>query len=325
MGNETILITGASGCIGSWVLRHLVNEGRQIVASDLSDDKTRPELLLSAAELDTVNWVKLDVTDGESVSRVVREMSVTHIIHLAGLQVPFAKANPTLGAAVNVVGTVNIFEAARHNGVQGISYASSIAVFGPAAMYDGGPIPDNAKRAPDTLYGAYKLANEETARVYWQDWQVGSVGLRPGVVYGVARDQGISSDIAKALLAVAADRPFHIRFDGPVALQHASDVARMFIDCALANHKGSTVCSLRNDVIEVSDFVDIVSDAYSGARITREVGAPLPVPADYDDTNLRAVLGTVPHTPLKQAISADITAYKELVARNAIDLTQLDR
>ena len=325
MADEKILVTGASGCIGTWVLRHLVDDRVEVIASDLSDDRSRPGLVLSNQELEQMTWLQLDVTDGAAVADAVRQFGVTHIVHLAGLQVPFAKANPPLGAAVNVVGTVNIFEAARHNRVQGISYASSVAVFGPPDYYQTSPILDDAARAPDTLYGVYKLANEETARVYWQDWGTGSVGLRPGVVYGIGRDQGLTSDVAKAILAVAADRPFHIRFDGLVALQHARDVARMFIDCALSNYKGAATCNLRNDIIEVNEFIRILSGSHPNASITRETGTQLPVPADYDDSLLRSILGEVPHTPLEHAIASDINAYKDLISRNSIDLTQLDR
>ncbi|MEZ4662300.1 MAG: hypothetical protein R2911_32520 [Caldilineaceae bacterium] len=108
-------------------------------------------------------------------------------------------------------------------------------MLGPAHNYPERPVKDNVPLLPTTLYGVYKVANEGTAQIYWQDWQVGSVGLRPYIVYGVARDQGMTSDIAKAVLATAAGRPFHIRFDGPVGLQHANDVAQMFIGIARPN------------------------------------------------------------------------------------------
>lgn len=325
MGKETVLITGSMGCIGSWVLRLLSDEDVNIIATDLDDVPTRPRLLLSEDEIKAITWLKLDVTDTAAVNAAVADHGVTHVIHLAGLQVPFSKANPPLGSAVNVTGTVNILEAARHNGLQGLAYASSLAAFGPTELYTDTPVSDDAPTAPATLYGVYKVANEETARIYWQDWQVGSVGLRPCVVYGIARDQGISSDIAKAILATAAGKPFHIRFDGLVSLQHAGDVARMFIDCARAGHQGAAVCNMRNDVIEVADFVTLLTEMYPGARITFEKGAPLPVPADLDDARLRSILGTVPHTPLADAIKQDYAHYQRLIAEDGIDMTQLDR
>ena len=247
------------------------------------------------------------------------------IRNLAGLQVPFCRANPSLDALVNVVGTVNIFKAARQfwGQVRGLSYASSLAVLGPDHLYPEKPVKDSAPLHPETLYGVYKQANEGTARLYGQDWEIPSVGLRPYIVYGVARDQGMTSDIAKALLAVAAGRPYHMRFDGPVALQYADDVARMFISCARSGYRGATACNLRNDVVEVAAFAAMLNSDYDGAEITHETGSPLPFPADLDDGGLQEILGTVPHTLLAQAADGTIAAFRRLLDAGKVDLAQL--
>ena len=138
MYDERFLVTGAAGCVGAWVLKHLTDEGASVLATDMSEDRARPTLLMSDAALDRVAWSRLDVTDTAAVLRAVAETGITRIIHLAGLQVPFCRANPPLGAAVNVVGTVNIFEAARHEDVRGLAYASSLAALGPAALAGAG-------------------------------------------------------------------------------------------------------------------------------------------------------------------------------------------
>lgn len=323
MNNETFMVTGAMGCIGAWALRNLVQAGVPVVATDLATDPVRPRLVMTEDELAQVKFAQLDVTDLQAVRRVVEENGVTHIIHLAGLQVPFCRANPSLGAQVNVVGTVNIFEAARHAGVKGLAYASSLAVLGPAEEYPEGPIGDDVPLLPRTLYGVYKVANEGTARIYWQDWQVGSVGLRPYIVYGVGRDQGMTSDIAKAILAAVAGQPFHIRFDGPVALQHADDVAKMFIGSARAQYQGAAMCNLRNDIIEVSEFVRLIQAEQPDAALTFATDKPLPFPFDLDDGGLRVILGEMPWTPITDAIRGDLARFKDLLDKGMIDLKQL--
>jgi nucleoside-diphosphate-sugar epimerase len=326
MSSETFLITGTMGCIGAWVLRNLVAEGVHVVATDLAADPVRPSLIMTPEALAKVTFVKLDITDLERLQALVEQQQVTHIIHLAGLQVPFCRANPSLGARVNVVGTVNIFEAARRfqGQVQGLSYASSLAVLGPAHLYPDRPVPDNAPLYPTSLYGVYKQANEQTARIYWQDWQVGSVGLRPYIVYGVGRDQGMTSGIAKAILAAAAGRPYQIKFDGPVALQYVDDAARMFIGAARAGYAGAAVCNLRNDVLTVADFIDALHREVPNADITCASNIPLPHPADLDDSGLRTILGNLPHTPLSTAIRTTLDQFKLLLAQNRLDLSQLD-
>ena len=324
MATQKFLITGSMGCIGSWVIRRLIDQGVDLVATDLSTEPVRAKLLLSDEEISAVNWVPLDVTNKAAVNAAVADHGITNIIHLAGLQIPFCRADPALGAAVNVTGTINILEAARINNIQGLCYASSLAAMGPAALYPERPVRDDVPLMPATLYGVYKAANEGTARVYWQDCQLGSVGLRPYVVYGVARDQGMTSDLARAVLAIAAGRPFHIRFDGPVAMQHAGDVAQIFIDSARVGYQGAAACNLRGDVIEVSEFVDLLLQLYPDAEITFERNAPLPFPADLDDSGLRSILSDVPHTPLREAVQTDIKRFKTLLAAGKINLDQLN-
>src|SRR5690554_4788595 len=222
MSKEAFFITGALGCVGSWVLRNLVDEGVTVVASDLSTDPVRPRLLLSDDELSRIEFVKVDITDLESLRQTVASREITHIIHLAALQVPFCIANPSLGSQVNVTGTVNIFEVARHlkEQIRGLAFTSSIAVMGPADRYPDRPLKDDVELYPQTLYGVYKQANEQTARVYWQDWGIPSVSIRPYIIYGIGRDQGLTSDVAKAILAAAAGQEYEIRFSGPISMQY---------------------------------------------------------------------------------------------------------
>ncbi len=326
MTGETFLLTGSLGCIGAWVLRNLVSEGANVVASDLATDPIRPGQLLSDEELSRIHFTKLDVTDRKAVVGTVAEHGVTHIIHLAGLQVPFCRANPSVGAAVNVVGTVNILEAAReHWGqVKGLAYASSLAVLGPSDLYTERPVRDDVPRIPQTLYGVYKTANEETARIYWQDWQIPSIGLRPYIVYGVAHDQGMTSDIAKAILATVAGKPYHIKFGGPVALQYADDVAKMFIACARSGYQGATACNLRNDVVDVAEFIAALKAELPGAEVTYTADNLLPFPYDLDDSGLRSIIGKIPHTPLRAAIRDTADRFAALLAEGKVDLAQLN-
>lgn len=322
---QTFLVTGAMGCLGSWVIRNLLDQGANVVAADLATEPIRARLLMSDTEISDINWVSLDITDVTAVNDVVASNGVTHIVHLAGLQIPFCKANPSMGASVNVLGTVNVLEAARNNGVQGVCYASSLAAFGPEEDYPERPIKDDVPLIPTSLYGVYKAANEGTAKVYWQDWQLGSVGLRPYVVYGVARDQGLTSDLAKAILATAANKPFHIRFGGPLALQYANDVAQTFIRSAQIEYQGVAACNLRGDVVEVSDFVSILKELFPNTQVTFEENSPLPYPADLDDSGLRRILGDVPYTPLRTAIVQDVERFRTLLEAGKVDLEQLNK
>ena len=190
---DRFLVTGALGCIGAWAATLLVRDGASVVGYDLGDADHRLRLIATPEEIAEIAFVRGDVTSLEQLEQSLAEHEVTHILHLAALQVPFVKANPPLGAQVNVVGTVDVFEAVRRRELgTPIAYAST------AAVYD-----DRGDRAPRTLYGVFKVANEGTASVYWADDGVSSVGIRPFVVFGPGRDQGLTSGPTLAMAAAA--------------------------------------------------------------------------------------------------------------------------
>jgi len=126
----SILVTGAGGCIGSWVIKALQEDNRDVVAMDIEDNRQRLELITTESDAASVPWVVADIADLDSIDKAVSDYGVDAIIHLAALQVPFCKANPVVGAQVNVVGTINIFEIARKHEIQQLAYASSVAAHG---------------------------------------------------------------------------------------------------------------------------------------------------------------------------------------------------
>src|SRR6185437_6459455 len=180
----------------AWTVRALVRAGAPVTALDLGRDRRRLAQIMSDAELASVDFVVGDITDLASIERTLDERGITNVIHLAALQVPFCRADPPLGALVNVVGTVNLFEAVKRRAaaMAPLVYTSSIGMFAPTdANPATGQLEEAAAAHPTNHYGVYKLANEGTARVYWNESGVASVGLRPLTVYGAGRDQGMTS------------------------------------------------------------------------------------------------------------------------------------
>jgi len=319
---RVFLVTGAMGCIGAWTLYHLRKRGEQVVSFDLSDNRARVNLLLTPDEHADIRFVQGDLTDFQQVHAAITGNGVTHVIHLAALQVPFCRANPVLGAQVNVVGTVNMFEAARRSQgqVRSVVYASSVAVFGAPDDYPEGPVADNATLLPTTLYGVYKQANEGTARIYWQDWQVPSIGLRPGVVYGVARDQGLTSSPTKAMLAAALSRPYHIPFGGYVGMQWASDVAQAFIQSVEAEWPNAGVFNLGGAPVSVAEILRLIEmTAPDSAGLLTAADNQLPFPYDFEDAGLQAAIGPVPRTPLAEGVAATVARFRELAQAGLVD------
>mgnify|MGYP005837373027 FL=1 len=317
MPNDHFLITGALGCIGAWTVRNLVREGTPVVVFDLASDPRRLRLIMTDEELARVTFVTGDITDLETLERALDDHAITHVIHLAALQIPFVRANPPLGARVNVVGTVNVFEAVarRRDRIGSLVYASSAAVYDAVDASESGIVAHGAAGHPTTLYGVFKQANEGTARVYWQDAHVASIGLRPYIVYGPGRDQGLTSSPTKAMVAAALGKPYHIPYGGRAAYQYADDVARTFIACARASFQGAEIFNLSGSVATMGEIVAAIEAAAPEVRglITFDE-KPLPFPEAFDAAPLEQVIGTLPFTPLSQAVADTIALFRERIA-----------
>ena len=279
MSDERWLITGALGCIGAWTCRQLVREGHDVVAYDLGDDRHRLDAVLADGEMDQVRFVRGDIADLEALQATVTGEGITHIVHLAALLIPLVKADPPRGALVNVVGTVNVLEAAHRGEVQGVAYASSAAAYDRS---DGARVEEDDRGRPLNHYGVHKQANEGAARIYWLDERLPSVGLRPHVVYGAGRDHGLTAGPTLAMAAAARGERYEIAFGGRAQFQYAPDAAEKFIAGARAcpGSGGAPVRNLGGPSEHVEDVIAaieaVVPEAAGTITFARDVELPLP-------------------------------------------------
>jgi UDP-glucuronate 4-epimerase len=323
LGEERFLVTGAYGCIGTWVLRELLAGEAVVVAADLAAGSPRLGLVLEDEHDERLLRAVLDVTDMAALERVLDEHAVTRIIHLAALQVPFCRADPPLGAAVNVVGTVNLLEAARRrrDRISHVVYASSIAAYDSP---NGLPQP-SMTALPGTLYGIYKRAGEQTAMRYWLDERLPSIGLRPHTVFGPARDQGLTSAPTMAMLAAAAGRPYAIPYGGHAQFQYAPDVARAFIQAAMVQAENAAVHNLRGAACSIADVVEtIVRVCPEAAGSISSDERALPFPATVDSDGLEEAIGRLDETPLAVAVGETIERFRVALAEYRIDPSILE-
>ena len=314
---ERFLVTGALGCIGAWTVRQLAREGVPVVAFDLGRDPRRVAQITGRAELDQIEFVAGDITDLASVERALDEHDITNVIHLAALQVPFSRADPPRGAEVNVTGTVNVFEAVKRRGagMAPVVYTGSIGMYSPSDVDPtSGRLEEDADAHPGNHYGVYKLANEGSARIYWADSGVPSVGLRPMTVYGAGRDQGMTSSPTAAIAAAVLGVPFQISFGGRTLFQYAEDVARTLILASRSAPAGPRIYNLGGSQVSLDEWVDAIEAAVPEATgLVTVAPTELPFPADIAHDRL-AELGDVPVTPFRDAIAATADIYRRLAA-----------
>ena len=308
------LITGGQGFFGAWIAKRLLAEGASFVITDLRADGSILDQVLGPDIAGQLDLRLGDITDPAFVEGLVADVCPGRIIHLAGLQVPTCRKDPVLGARVNILGTLNVFEAARaqSGGVACVVYASSAAVAGPQEDYSVG-IRDGAAHAPRTHYGVFKLCNEGNARIYWEECGIPSVGLRPLTVYGVGREVGITSGPTKAIRAAVLGQEFTVPFTGVTGFNYVGDVADDFIAASRNHSEGALALNNPGENHDVREFLDIVEEEIPGAAgMLRCEGESVPVAWDLCEDGLKELLGDVPHTPIRAGIQETINGFERL-------------
>jgi UDP-glucuronate 4-epimerase len=307
--SERVLVTGALGCVGAWAVKAVLEDGDEPVGYDLGDATHRLELILTAEERERLTLVRGDITDLDAFARTLDEHAITRVVHLAALQVPLCRADPVLGARVNVLGTVNLFEAVKErlDRIPGVAYASSAAVYGPG---DPSPAPESGGTAPATIYGVYKLANEGTARLYEAESGVPSIGIRPYVVYGPGRDQGMTSGPTQAMAAAARGEGFAIGYGGVAQYDYAPAVGRAFVRAASAP-AGAVVANFPGVSASMAEVVAAIEAAAPeiAGQITWEE-TPLPFPAEVEARALEEAVGPVQQPSLAEGVAETIALFR---------------
>ena len=307
---ERTLVTGALGCLGAWTIKALLDDGEDPVGFDLGDDDHRLRLVLDGDERARVTLVHGDVADADALGRALDTHAITRVVHLAALQVPFCRADPARCVHVNVLGTITVFEAvkARLDRISGLAYASSTAVYG---AHDPSPAPEVGGTAPATLYGVTKHANEAAARVYWQEDDVASIGIRPYVVYGPGRDQGLTSGPTLAMAAAARGEGFEIGYGGTVQYDYAPDVGRAFVLAARAASEGAHVANFPSAAWSIEDMAAAIETA--APEIVGKItwtDEQLPFPESLESVFLERLVGPLPQTPLAVGVRRTIEHFR---------------
>jgi nucleoside-diphosphate-sugar epimerase len=311
------LITGAQGCIGSWVVKRLVEAGHEVITFDVNESLARLEMIAGPEVVGKVDRRTGRIEDAAAVKKLVGDEGITHIVHLAAVLMPFCQKNPVQGGLINVIGTLNLFEAARDASASGspvrIVYASSSAVWGPASEYADIALTEDLPVRPATHYGVFKAANEGNARVFYNESGISSIGLRPWTVFGPGRDAGLTADPTLAMRAVALRQHFQIRLSGHMDLQYVRDVADIFIQCLFSPAQGAHVFNLRGEIVEMEALRRMFGEIRPEALNLISVAGPaVPVAYRMDDSALVRTVGEVPRTPLRGAIVETIEAFERI-------------
>ena len=265
----TVLVTGGSGFIGTWVLHELLACGAIPVVVDNQPATQRWRRVLGDG-MDRVQVSDASLLHPDSLLAAIRQHEVTHIIHLAALLTPACQQDPWLGCQVNVLGSTAVFEAARRSErVRAVSYASSYAVYGPEAADDHSP-----PNRPPMFYGAFKQAVDLIAEQYWRHFGLASVAVRPHVVYGPERDQGLTAGPSLAARAAVEGGEYTIGYRGRVGYDYVEDVARAFVRSALECPAGAAVVDLPGEQATTEEFARAIESVVPESKGRIHVDGP---------------------------------------------------
>lgn len=186
-----ILVTGVAGFIGHATAHRLLARGETVIGVDIVNDYY--DVALKEARLATFDgqagftFHRADITDSETMARLVRENGVDRVVHLAAQAgVRYSIDNPFAYERSNLAGHLSIMEACRHapDGFAHLVYASSSSVYGDKPIGTAGFSEDEPAAAPVSLYAATKRACELMSQSYAKLYGFPQTGLRFFTVYG---------------------------------------------------------------------------------------------------------------------------------------------
>lgn len=293
---KNILIFGGCGFLGSWITKALLKKNLKITIFDL---RIKTELLknLIGNDLNKINFIEGDISDYEQVLKATEDMN--YILNLAGLMTPDCSSNPSLGAEVNVKGSINVFEAIKKNNIKFLIYTSSGGVYGNEDKYN--PF-------PETHYGAFKLAVEGMARAYFNESLISSVGLRPFVIYGPGREIGGTAGVTLACKAAKQNFEYTVGFSGKVGFVYVEDVTNLVERLIDKAPVGAITMNINGITTSVENFVSIIKKNIPDAKV-KFSGKPLSVVEEILGGEPSKTFKDFKYTSLDNGINKTINFY----------------
>ena len=292
-----VVIYGGSGFIGAWITKLLLNNNFQITIFDKKINKDLLNLIIGK-NVRKIDFVEGDILEYQAVLNTAKNSNI--LINLVGLMTPDCSNNPRLGNQVNIIGSINVFEAALEVKSKLVVYTSSGGVYGKK---------DKINPFPETHYGAYKLAIEGIARAYYLENKLNSFGLRPFVVFGPGREIGGTASISIACKAVAEDKEYKIEFGGKAGFVYVEDIAEIIMKILEDLPNGARVMNINGITEDVSNIVEFLNTFTTFRKITYNK-KNLPIVGEILGNGPEEHLKNFNYTDIKNGLKKTISYYR---------------
>jgi len=295
-----VLVTGRAGFLGSALVDRLRRDGVEAIGSDLGRGAANPAGLRAC-----------DLTDRRQVDALVDDQQIDTIIHAGAVSGPMVMAERPLDIwQINVTGTAYLLEAARRNRVNRFVLCSSVDVYGPSSS---GVISEETDFAPETVYGASKVAAEAAMTGYCREHGVDAVALRFSWIYGPGRrtpttlERLIRAGLAGEAVTLddsASDRTHYLYIEDAVAGVLAAAKAPAGLPRRAYNISAG-------DGLPLGEVVKTLVSHLPRLRVSfREGRTPEPGPTGFELTNAARDLHYRPQVSLSQCLRNYVEAFE---------------
>lgn len=287
-----ILVTGGTGFIGSPLTRRLIAAGHTVACFDA---RPEPARLREVAAHPRLRLIAGDIADLDGLIDTMRRHAVERVIHTAAVLTQTCQTDPQTAVRVNVLGTANVFEAARRCGIARVVYASSMVVHGNQWDHGDRVLDDDAPLCPNTFYAHTKCFNEHTARVYAEEHGLDCRGLRIAAPFGAEGKTGRpGSEVTRMLSRTAIGEPIRVMLgarETPPST-YIDDIVEILLRLCFAPSltRPVYVCSVA--AVSVDEIAQTLRRWMPGAEITfDEPGEKVTLPYRIDARRLEADIG----------------------------------
>ena len=304
-----VLVTGATGFIGSYLVPALVDRGNDVVATDIVAE---PQWITSRKG---VEYRRVDLCHDPDVRELVFQERPDKVVHLAGLLFEECEESPSRGFQVNLMATLSLLEASVASDVARFVMTSSLSVFGRGLAE---PVLDDAERVPESVYGQTKLACEHVLDRFRRVHGLSVGAVRFPWVYGPGRTTGISAEYSSFLLdAIARDETAIVRNADQVGdWLYVRDAVKALILLLENDEDPPVTYNIASGTHSVTDAMAVAQELFPDARVEiRKVpGADYPYASSFDDTRARKKIGWNPDYSIRRGFKEHVEEVRRSLA-----------